>query len=158
MRALRRVVFDTSTLVSAALRVGSVPHRALIHALSVGDVCASVSTLAELEQVLLRPKFDRYQLRDVRMAFVAILRRQVNLFAVSEADEVNLEPPCRDPKDNKFLALALHCSADVLISSDDDLLVLHPWRDVPILTPSTYVAKETSIESEICDPLSGTQI
>jgi len=141
MSILRRVVLDTSTLVSAALRVDSVPHRALAHALSSGDVCASVSTLAELEQVLLRPKFDRYQLRDVRMAFAAILRRQVHLFAVSEADEVNVEPPCRDPKDNKFLALAKVCDADVLISSDADLLVLHPWQGVPILTPAAFMKK-----------------
>lgn len=141
MSALRHVVFDTSTLVSAALRIGSVPHRALAHALSSGDVCASVSTLAELEQVLLRPKFDRYQLHDVRMEFAAILRRQIHLFAVSEADEVNVEPPCRDPKDNKFLALVKVCDADVLVSSDTDLLVLHPWQGVPILTPAAFVER-----------------
>ena len=51
MITYRRVVFDTSTLASAALRVGSVPHRALAHALSTGEVCASAATLAELEQV-----------------------------------------------------------------------------------------------------------
>ena len=39
MSGLRRVVLDTSTLVSAALRVGSVPHRALVQAASVGELC-----------------------------------------------------------------------------------------------------------------------
>ena len=140
MSAPQRVVFDTSTLVSAVLRVGSVPHRALTHALSAGEVCASEATLAELNQVLLHTKFDRYQLLDVRMDFAAMLRRLVALAAVSEVDESNVHPPCRDLKDNKFLALVKVCNADALISSDADLLVLHPWHGVPILTPSAYVA------------------
>lgn len=140
MSALRRLVFDTSSLVGAALKLGSVPHRALAQALSTGDVCASAATLAELEKVLLRPKFDRYQLGDVRMEFVALLRRQVHLFDVSEADEADVQPLCRDPKDNKFLALSKVCDADALISSDDDLLVMHPWQCVQILTPAAFIA------------------
>ena len=59
MSRIRRVVLDTSTLVSAALRIGSVPHQALMQALASCDVCASAETLAELEQVLEREKFDR---------------------------------------------------------------------------------------------------
>jgi putative PIN family toxin of toxin-antitoxin system len=138
--ALRRVVFDTSSLVGAALQVGSVPHRALGHALSAGYVCASAATLAELEKVLLRSKFDRYALRDVRVEFLEVFRRQVHLFAVSDAEEADVNPLCRDPKDNKFLALARVCDADALISSDADLLAMHPWQGVPILTPAVFVA------------------
>ncbi len=62
----------------------------------------------------------------------------------SAADEANVLPACRDPKDNPFLALVLACSADVLVSSDADLLVLHPWRGVPILTPSAYLLSQGS--------------
>lgn len=139
MNVFARVVFDTSTLVSAALRVGSVPHHALVQAFTTAEVCFSVSTLDELEEVLLRPKFDRYQPADVRKAFVDILRRRASLFVVSEADESNVNPPCRDPGDNKFLALIQACDADALISSDDDLLVLNPWHDIPILTPAQFL-------------------
>ena len=140
MIAYRRVVFDTSTLVSAAMRVGSVPHRALVHALETGEVCASASTLAELESVLQRDKFDRYLSAVLRAEFAAIMRRRASLFDVSEADAANVQPPCRDPKDNQFLALVHACDADVLVSSDTDLLVLHPWQGVPILTPAAYLA------------------
>ena len=108
--------------------------------MSTGEVCASAATLAELEQVLRRAKFDQYQPMDVRSEFVAMLRRLITLVAVSEADESSVSPPSRDLKDNKFLALVKVCGADALISSDPDLLVLHPWQDVPILTPSAYVA------------------
>jgi putative PIN family toxin of toxin-antitoxin system len=139
MSVLRRVVFDTSTLVSAALRVGSVPHQALLRALAGGEVCVSMSTLAELDTVLSRPKFDRYQTPALRMAFAALLRHRAALFAVSAAHEANVQPPCRDPQDNKFLALLLACEADVLVSSDADLLILHPWQGIPILTPAAFI-------------------
>ena len=139
MSVMRCVVFDTSTLVSAALRVGSIPHRALFLALSEGEVCISAATLAELDQVLLRPKFDSYQPAEVRAGFVAMLRRNTHLFAVSDADEAGVVPACRDPKDNPFLALVLASEADVLVSSDTDLLVLHPWHGVPVLTPAAYM-------------------
>jgi predicted nucleic acid-binding protein len=42
-------------------------------------------------------------------------------------------------KDDKFLALALASDADVLVSSDEDLLVMHPWRGVPIMTPFQFL-------------------
>lgn len=89
--------------------------------------------------MLLRPKFDRYQPAEVRNAFITIFRQHTSLFAVSDANERDINPLCRDPKDNKFLALIHACDADVLISSDADLLVLHPWHDVPILTPAQFL-------------------
>ena len=46
---------------------------------------------------------------------------------------------CLDPKDNKFLDLVLQAGAKVLISSYDDLLVLHPWRGAAVLTPLQFL-------------------
>lgn len=140
MSALRRVVFDTSTLIGAALQPGSVPHRALSVALGMGDVCASESTLAELEQVLARPKFDRFQVLAMRVEFAAMFRRNAHLFAVGSAEEAAVVPACRDVKDNKFLALAKASGAHVLVSSDADLRVLNPWNGVQILSPADFLA------------------
>ena len=140
MSVLRRVVLDTSTLVGAALRVGSVPHQALVKALGTCEVCVSSATLDELEQVLKRDKFDRYLDAETRMAFVLLHRRHAHLFAVPHADELAVQPACRDPKDNKFLALAQVCEADAIISSDHDLLALHPWRSIAVLSPADFVA------------------
>ena len=138
MSTFQRVVFDTRTLVSAALRMGSTPHLAVAHALATAELCASASTLAELEQVLRRAKFDRYQPMDIRQEFAAMLRRSSSLFVVSGA---HISPPCRDAKDNQFLALLEACDADGLISSDADLLVLDPWNGVPILSPSEFLKR-----------------
>jgi uncharacterized protein len=141
---LERVVLDTSTLVSAALRLGSVPYQALNVALSESDVCACAPTLAELDSVLLRSKFDRYLPVEIRTAFAALIRKRCSLFEVSAEDIANVSPPCRDPKDNVFLALCLACEADVLISSDADLLVLHPWHGLNIMTPAEFLQVMTT--------------
>ncbi len=136
----RRVVVDTGTLVSAALRSGSIPDQALMKAFEFFDLCASVETLAELERVLNRDKFDRYRDRESRSAFVVTIRRRSLLFSVNPVDLSAVNPPCRDPEDNKFLALALAAEADAIVSSEEDLLVLHPWHEIPILTPAQFFA------------------
>ena len=138
MNMLRRAVLDTSTLVSAALCVGSVPHQALLKALGSCELCATSATLNELEQVLKRDKSDRYLDAKTRLSFVALIRQHSHLFGVQAADEPSVQPACRDPKDNKFLALALVCEADAIIRSDNDLLALNPCRSIPVLTPAAY--------------------
>lgn len=87
----------------------------------------------------LRKKFDRYLPGDVRAEFVAMLRRYLHLFDVSATDEAEVAPSCRDPKDNKFLAHSSVCGTAALICSDADLLVMHPWQGVPIITPGAFV-------------------
>ena len=57
MSGFRRVVLDTSTLVSASLRGGSTPHQALALALSMGEGCVSEAPIAGLGQVLMRAQF-----------------------------------------------------------------------------------------------------
>jgi len=136
----RRVVFDTSTLVSAALRIGSVPHQALLVALAMYDLCASTETLHELERVLTSRKFDRYLDRTTREEFVAFLYRHVHLFALRPAEIEAVEPRCRDPKDHQFLALAPVAEAGILVSSDSDLLTLNPRHNVEIVRPSEFLA------------------
>jgi uncharacterized protein len=139
MSFANRIVIDTSTLIGALLKPQSVPRQAFNHALATGMLCVSPATLSELESVLLRDKFDRYLDRESRQEFIDHYRAASALFPVTVDEEKALIPPCRDPRDNKFLALALHCSAQFLISSDDDLLVLNPWQDITILSPSQFL-------------------
>ena len=46
---------------------------------------------------------------------------------------------CRDPKDNKFLELAVAANASCIITGDKDLLVLHPFRNIPILNAVDFI-------------------
>lgn len=134
MSFARRIVIDTGILVSAALRPESVPALALEKALLHFEVCASAETLAELESVLLRDKFDRYAPVSLRQAFVSGLRSHLAMIDVRMTIT-----DCTDPKDNKFLALAETCGAEMIVASDADLIVMHPWRDIPILPPSAFL-------------------
>ena len=46
---------------------------------------------------------------------------------------------CRDPDDDKFLALGLGSGADFIISGDVHLLEMNPWRGIPILRPQQFL-------------------
>lgn len=119
---------------------GSVPRRALNVAFAECELCGSDATLAELEAVIVRSKFDRYLDRSTRIAFFDIVRRQIRLFAVSEADEARLSRVCRDPRDNKFLALALVCEAGVIVSSDADLTSMSPYEGTAVVSAAQFLA------------------
>ena len=135
------MVIDNSALVSAAIRSSSIPDRALRKALDQCEVCASIDTLSELEEVLVRPKFNQYLGEDARRKFMSLVHENFRIFSVAPADPGELSPSCRDPSDDKFLALALTARAGLIVSSDDDLLALHPWRGIPIVTPADFLTR-----------------
>jgi hypothetical protein len=131
------VVVDASTLVSAALKADSLPERALLRAVNEPNrLLLSQEVEDEYREVLSRKKFDRY---------VSIEHRQRILDLVVVAAD-RIEHPaavreCRDPKDDKYLALALAGRAAVIVSSDiHHLLSMHPWRGIQILSPADYLA------------------
>jgi putative PIN family toxin of toxin-antitoxin system len=136
-----RVVFDTSSLIGAILHPESTPDKALQRALEFWEICVSVETLAELSTVLGRDKFDRYADPRQRQSFLESFRRRSRIFVVPPFDFPAPAVACRDPRDNKYLALAFAAEAAAIVSSDDDLLILHPWRGIPILTPAQFLAR-----------------
>jgi putative PIN family toxin of toxin-antitoxin system len=131
------VVFDASSVVGAALRGDSIPERALLLARSQEIICLSRAVETEIREVLRRPKFHKY-------ISAATRGRILDILDILGAAAVMFEPvervtDCRYKKDNKYLELALAAGASVIVSSDDDLLVLDPWRGIRILRPVDYV-------------------
>ncbi|MGH8609458.1 MAG: putative toxin-antitoxin system toxin component, PIN family [Gammaproteobacteria bacterium] len=47
-------------------------------------------------------------------------------------------PSC-DVRDDKFLELAVAGQAMCIITGDSDLLDLHPFRGIPIVTPAQFI-------------------
>ncbi|MEX2578503.1 MAG: putative toxin-antitoxin system toxin component, PIN family [Verrucomicrobiales bacterium] len=127
-------VFDTNTLVSAFLFRLSIPGRALHAAISGGDLLFSAGTAQEIVEVIRREKFDRYVDRRKRED---LLRSLLDDAIIIDIREVIRE--CRDPDDDKFLALAASARAECIVTGDDDLLVLNPFRDIPIVTPREFL-------------------
>ena len=99
-----RFVPDTSVLVSRACFPTSIPAQAFEHALLQSKLLVSAETLAELEDVLLRSKFEAYFRLQTRLSFIHYVRKEAALI-----ESVAPISACRDPKDDRteFLALAL---------------------------------------------------
>jgi putative PIN family toxin of toxin-antitoxin system len=130
-----RVVIDSGVVVSAALLPKSIPRQAVDMAVARGRLLVSAATVVELDEVLRRSKFDRYIEERQRLEFLAAL--------IDRAEAIEILQPvtgCRDPKDDKFLELAVNGSADYLVTGDADLLVMHPFRGISIVTPQGFIA------------------
>jgi putative PIN family toxin of toxin-antitoxin system len=129
-----RTVIDTSVALSAVLLPPSVPRQAFDRAAASGRILLSTATIGELDDVFRRPKFDKYVAKEKRLEFLAALIREAELVDVTETVTA-----CRDPKDDKFLELAICGNASHIVSGDADLLALHPFRGVAILTPQAFL-------------------
>lgn len=129
-----RFVFDTNTLVSAALFSRSIPRLAFDNAFERGELLTSEACLAELDEVLHRAKFTRYLTPLEADLFV----NQFSLKAMFITVTSSLVD-CRNQKDNKFLELAVDGNAVCIITGDQDLLVLHPYRGLAILNPVDFL-------------------
>lgn len=134
-----RCVVDTNVFVSASAFPISVPRKAVRRSLREGVLLFSQATLDELRDVLSRPKFDRYVDRADRALLLAQLEKVAIIVPI-----IQLVRQCRDPKDDKFLEVALNGRADVIITGDADLLAMNPWRGVAILSPSHFLGKVKS--------------
>lgn len=134
MSQLLRLVLDTNVLVSASLRFGSTPWQAFVKAREEAVLLASDETLAEFREVLLRDKFDRMVDRSLREGLIQEYADQCTIIPIPSPIRA-----CRDPRDDKFLAVAVHGGADAILTGDVDLLALHPFQGVGILTPAAYL-------------------
>jgi putative PIN family toxin of toxin-antitoxin system len=122
--------------VSALLFPRSVPRQAFDLAFIRGTVLVSDATVNELDEVLRRPRFERYLKEDERLQFLDTFIRDSTIVEVNEVINV-----CRDPKDNKFLEVAVSGNATCLISGDADLLTLDPFGNIKIITPQTFISQ-----------------
>lgn len=92
--------------------------------------------MSELADVLFRKKLDRYVSQVERTRFLQHLASAAELVPI-----IRTVHECRDPKDDKFLEVALNGRADVIITGDVDLLRMHPWREIAIVTPVNYLRR-----------------
>jgi putative PIN family toxin of toxin-antitoxin system len=127
-----RVVIDTNVIVSAALKDSSWPGNILRWIGKYGGLLKTDATEREALLVFERPYFAA----KISPLFLTNLRR---IFAAAELVTITENVTrCRDPNDDKFLALALNGGADVIVSGDADLLVLDAFRGIPIITPAAF--------------------
>jgi putative PIN family toxin of toxin-antitoxin system len=135
MKSKDRFVIDTNVMVRAVLIGTSLASEAFQKARQRGEILLSLTVAEELNDVLGREKFDRYITRDDRERFLAALIQTAKFIEVTEQIVA-----CRDPGDDKFLELAVSGNATCIVTADDDLLVLNPFRGIPIFSIEQFLA------------------
>jgi putative PIN family toxin of toxin-antitoxin system len=134
-----RAVVDTGVLVSGLIRRQGTTGDVL-RALRDGrfTIIHSTPILVEIIEVLGRRPFrTKYHIEPEDITALVNLIRLRGELVISERSVA----VCRDPKDDKFLEAALAGKADVIISGDDDLLVLKSIENIPIIPPAEFLAK-----------------
>ena len=131
-------------LVSALIFEDSKPGRAFRHALQNGQALLSLTTLEEIDEVMSREKFERYVTAEEREEFLEALVGRAIFIEPIEQIKV-----CRDPKDDKFLELAVGGGAQLIVSGDDDLLDLSPFREIKILRVGHFLTRFRGGESDV---------
>lgn len=135
MKRTKVFVFDTNTLISAFLVGSHTNNMAFIKALDTGRIVISRAIIQELTEVFMRKKFDKYATLEERIKILSFLDKQI----MKWPEPIEAIVICRDPKDNKYLELAASAKASCIITGDKDLLILHPFGDIPILTAADFL-------------------
>ncbi len=136
MRTRERIVVETNVLISRLLAADSVPGQAVRAARREGRLLVSESIMNECAEVLSREKLDRYINIEDRKQFLRQLARIAEFIPIIQRVRER-----RDPKDDKLLEVALNGKADLMLTGDADLLAMHPWRGVAILSPADYLKR-----------------
>ncbi|MFN5763089.1 MAG: putative toxin-antitoxin system toxin component, PIN family [Pseudanabaena sp.] len=132
----KRFVGDNNILLSALIVKNSAPFQVISKIEERDVILYSEETLLELNQVLSRKKFIKYFAIEEKQAFIFKLLEKAELVEIEES--INI---CRDPKDDKFLELAVSGKADFIITGDQDLLVLNPFRNIEIITAKDFLSR-----------------
>jgi putative PIN family toxin of toxin-antitoxin system len=136
-----KVVVDTNIFISAFL--GSKNAKLIVRDLFTEQYLLVMSheQLREIKAVLQRPKFSNYIHPHELEEFISLLN--FKSFIPSNYGKIN---DCRDRKDNMILEAAVYGNADFIITGDEDLLVLDPYRWIRILSPVAFIKQFYGIE------------
>jgi putative PIN family toxin of toxin-antitoxin system len=129
-----RVIIDTNLLVSRALTPDSITASAVRMIINHCHLLVSQATMDELALVLTRIQSKGYIKQDETLHLIHAYKELVEWVPIIERVQI-----CRDPKDDKFLELAVNGSAEYLVTGDKDLLVLHPFKETKILTTKDFI-------------------
>lgn len=134
-----RVVADTNIVVSGFLWDGN--ERRLMDSARDGivELFTSPALLDDFENVISRPKFaSRLTIKDVNRRFlVEAYAELATVVGTKPLDALT----SRDADDDEVLACAVAGSCEIIVTGDNDLLVLKEYRGIRILTTTQILAE-----------------
>lgn len=134
------IVIDTNVLVSALLFPTSMTAQAVSKALIEFNLFLSQQTFDEFVEVIQRPKFAKYFIQREHEINDFIEDLMIFAFIIEVTHQVT---DCQDPKDNKFLEVALSANALYLVTGDKkDLISMNPYHGIEIITVKEFLERE----------------
>ena len=131
-----RIVADTNTVLSGLLWQGAPRHLLNLARRRALTLCTSSVLLAELAEVIGRDKFTKRML-DAQLSPTALVQDYERLADIVEPQPLPTPVCLRDPDDDHVLACALAAQAKIIVSGDKDLIELHQYQGIPVLTAVT---------------------
>ena len=131
-----KVVVDTNVFISGLW--GGRNSAKIIKALNNNHFLLLISPelIKELSYTLLKPKFHKVITVSRARRFIAFIKSKARCITPSANITI-----CRDPSDNMVLNCAISADADCIVSGDADLIVLHPHRNIDIISPAEFVKR-----------------
>jgi uncharacterized protein len=132
---ITKIIIDTNLWVSMAMgsRVVSEQILSIISSTNI-EIFASTELLDELTETLVKPRLRPYLTNQRTQHLFDLIWLKTHLITVNTSVSV-----CRDAKDNFILNLAIDANADYIITGDKDLLVLHPFGTIKIITIGDFL-------------------
>lgn len=134
-----RIVADTNIVVSGLLWHGA--PRQILDAARAGkiELCTSAVLLAELEDVLSRPKF----MARLKRALVHSHHLVSGYAALAKLVKPDIIAPVilADVDDDAVLSCASAAQAEAIVSGDSHLLNLRQYQNIPILSASELLTR-----------------
>jgi putative PIN family toxin of toxin-antitoxin system len=136
-----KVVVDTNIFISAFL--GSKNAKLIVRDIFTDQYLLIISheQLQEIKTVLQRPKFGKY----IHPHELDELLNLLSLKTIVPSNYGSIND-CRDAKDNMILEAAVYGNVDFIITGDEDLLTLHPYRWIKILSQTAFIKLIYGIE------------
>jgi len=127
-----RLVIDTNIWISFLIgKTLAGLSKAIINNKVI--ILFSTELFEELIEVLQRPKFTKYFSKKDIKEFISLIHAKVEWVEVKAHFN-----DCRDSKDNFLLDLSVSGKADYLITGDEDLLILNPFRNTEIINYRSF--------------------
>ncbi len=129
------IVLDAPTLVQALIGRETLAERVYWMVTETNKLPLSPAVQDAVLDIVARPFLSRYLSPGLVASALGALRARSQLFeprlSVTE---------CRDPKDNRYLELAVAAGASAIVSQDEDLLSLQIWRGIRMIRPAKLLA------------------